>query len=264
MQSRVLCFAAATKQNRRLMPRHSVLDEITGRLLRPPFWLVKVLSQLPLFQLRRVLFYVETNDPVVALTLDDGPAHELTEHVLKTLKDHDAKATFFLLGEAASRNQDVIQAIADQGHELGNHTWLDEGSASLPEADLREKLRATHELLTRGDRPVRLFRPGGGWLGWRGNVVTIAKAQHGYRCVLGSVYPNDVRIRSDSIIVKDVLRRIRKGGIIILHEGEGKPCQPSRTRVVGILEAVLPELRRRGLSVVTVSELLAHERGSGS
>lgn len=75
--------------------------------------------------------------------------------------------------------------------------------------------------------------------------------------MLGSVYPNDVRVYSDANVIKDVLKRVRKGGIIILHEGEGRPDQPPRARIVDILEQVLSELRRRGYRVVTVSELLA-------
>jgi peptidoglycan/xylan/chitin deacetylase (PgdA/CDA1 family) len=153
-----------------------------------------MLRRLPFF--RHALFYVETTERVVALTLDDGPDSELTQCVLKTLEKHNAHATFFLLGEAAQRNRDIVDQIATQGHELGNHTCIDESSDGLSEHDLRQTLSKTHTVLTRGGRPVRLFRPGGGWLGWRGQVAIIAQDQHDYRCVLGSVYPNDVRIWS--------------------------------------------------------------------
>jgi peptidoglycan/xylan/chitin deacetylase (PgdA/CDA1 family) len=96
--------------------------------------MVKVIARLPFFHLRDVLFYVDTRECVVALTLDDGPDRELTPRVLRKLEEHDSKATFFLLGEAAKRNPRAIEEIAAQGHELGNHTWRDESSASLPEA----------------------------------------------------------------------------------------------------------------------------------
>jgi peptidoglycan-N-acetylglucosamine deacetylase len=235
-----------------------VVDESTGFLLTLRFWQVWVLARLPLFQLRHVLFYVKTKEPVVALTLDDGPDRAITRRVLKTLKNHDAKATFFLLGEAAQRNRRTVEAIAAAGHELGNHTWRDESSARLPKAIFRRKLAKTHRVLARHGSELRLFRPGGGRTGWRGHVVKIAKAQHGYRTVLGSVYPHDVRIRSDRVVVKSVLRVVREGAIIVLHEGTGKKDQPPRKRIVRILDEVLTELARRGYSVVTVSELLAH------
>jgi peptidoglycan/xylan/chitin deacetylase (PgdA/CDA1 family) len=223
--------------------------------LRPPFWAVKLISKLPLFHLDEVLFFVETPECVVALTLDDGPDAKLTPQVLDKLREHGARATFFLLGEAADRNAGTVKEIVEEGHEIGNHTWLDESSAALPERVFRDKLSRTHEVLTRAGATPRLFRPGGGWLGWRGHVVTIAKDEHDYRCVLGSVYPHDVRITSEKFIAADVLKRVRPGAIIILHEGEGKSDQPPRQRIVDILELVLKELSRRDYRVVTVSEL---------
>ena len=257
---RVIADAPCPAAPLKAAPRHErlrrVFGELVGRLLRPRFWLTRVIRRIPFTGYRDALWYVDTRgEQVVALTLDDGPDHELTPLVLSTLKKHNAKATFFLLGEAAQRNEDVVDQIAAQGHELGNHTCIDESSAGLSEHDLRQKLSSTHNVLSRGNRQVRLFRPGGGRLGWRGRVATVAEKHKDYQCVLGSVYPNDVRIWSDSVIVKDVLRRVRPGGIIILHEGEDHPGQPPRGRVVAILEQVLEGLR--DYRIVTVSQLLA-------
>jgi peptidoglycan/xylan/chitin deacetylase (PgdA/CDA1 family) len=250
--------SAGRQTDRRLLGL-PLLEGIKARLLRPPFWAVKLISRLPLFRLNKVLLFVETPDRVVALTLDDGPDAELTPRVLVKLKDHGAKATFFLLGEAADRNAGTVKEIVSQGHEIGNHTWQDESSAGLPECVFRDRLSRTHEVLIRAGPTPRLFRPGGGWLGWRGQVVTIAKDEHDYRCVLGSVYPHDVRASSVGFIAADVLKRVRPGAIIVLHEGEGKPEQPPRQRIVEILEHVLQELSTRNYRVVTVSELITAE-----
>jgi peptidoglycan/xylan/chitin deacetylase (PgdA/CDA1 family) len=194
------------------------------------------------------LFFVPTNKRAVALTLDDGPDPSTTPLVLETLAEHGARATFFLIGERAERNPRLVQQIAESGHELGNHSWKDEQSASLSCARLAENMRRTHNVLSQhGD--VRLFRPGGGSIG-RGKVVCLAAALEGYKCVLASVYPHDVRIASKDFIVRDVLKRTRSGSIIVLHEG-----LPERARIAEILDEVLSELRKR-YEVMTVSELL--------
>jgi peptidoglycan-N-acetylglucosamine deacetylase len=226
----------------------TLAGEITGRLLRPPFWLLKLIASMPVSRLRDVVFFVEQRPGVVALTLDDGPHPVVTPSVLDVLAAHNARATFFLLGERASRNTEVVRAIASEGHELGNHTWQDERSASLSAAALSESVVRTEGVLGEFGK-VRLFRPGGGSLGG-GRVVTLAE-RHGYRCVLGSVYPHDVRISSTEFIVSDVLNRIRDGAIIVLHEGTTE-----RARVTDILSRVLPELERRKYTVTTVSALL--------
>jgi peptidoglycan-N-acetylglucosamine deacetylase len=229
----------------------SLLGEIAGRLLRPPFWLLRLTARLPVFRLRDVVFFVETSAPVVALTLDDGPHESVTRSVLNVLDAHDAKATFFLIGEKAERQPDVVELVASRGHELGNHGWSHEGGAELSASTLSDGIARTQRVLERFGR-VRLFRPGGGSL-LGGAAVTIAE-QHGCRCVLGSVYPHDVRIGSTDFIVNDVLKRVRKGAIIVLHEGA-----PERGRVTEVLQRVLGEIARRGYVVTTVSDLLELE-----
>jgi peptidoglycan/xylan/chitin deacetylase (PgdA/CDA1 family) len=213
-------------------------------VLSPPFPLVRLAAAVR----RDVLFFVETNERVVALTLDDGPHPLVTPRVLDVLSRHGARATFFLLGSRAEGHPSVVRRIAAEGHELGNHTWEEECSACLPPLRFEQSLSRTHRVLTRFGA-VCLFRPGSGWTTRR--IVTVAE-RHGYRCVLGSVYPQDARVPFRRWIVKDVLRRARPGAIIILHEGTIE-----RARVTGVLDEVLRALRHRGYRVTTVSDLLS-------
>jgi peptidoglycan/xylan/chitin deacetylase (PgdA/CDA1 family) len=104
---------------------------LTGWLL-PPFPLVRLVSRL----LPAVLFHVDTRERVVALTLDDGPHPATTGPVLDVLARHRCRATFFLLGEASERHPELVRRIVEQGHELGNHTWVAERSASLGAGEL--------------------------------------------------------------------------------------------------------------------------------
>lgn len=210
--------------------------------VRPPEAVVRQLAR----RLPEILFRADVDEPVVALSFDDGPHPDTTERVLDTLARHDARATFFVVGEACERHPELARRIVEAGHELGNHTWTVTRSASLAPEELAASIGRTQAALERFGR-VTLMRPGSGWAPPR---VREAARAHGLRPVLGSVYPYDPQIRWRRYTVWDVLRRIRPGGIIILHEG------PGRGRVEAVLEEVLPELRRRGLRVVSVTELL--------
>lgn len=216
---------------------------VAGWLL-PPFALVRLVARL----LTGVLFHVDTTRRVVALTFDDGPDASLTPRVLDALARHRVRATFFVLGERCLRNPRLVARIAGEGHELGNHTWTDERSASLPPEALLDSVRRTQDLLA-PFAPVTLMRPGSGWVNRR---VLAAARRSGLRCVLGSIYAHDPQLPCPRWVSWYVRRRVRPGAIIVLHEG-----RPSRSSVLEVLDDVLPELRRRGLRVTTVSELLA-------
>jgi peptidoglycan/xylan/chitin deacetylase (PgdA/CDA1 family) len=198
--------------------------------------------------LPNVVFFGKTTRKVVALTLDDGPHETVTEDVLNLLDEHDARATFFLLGSRAERAPEALLERIAERHELGNHSWEDEFSALVPKAELKARVARTGKILSSFGE-VRYFRPGKGWP--TPKVLKIAAGER-YRCVLGSIYPNDVRVRSDRRVVDSVLDQIRPGAIIILHEGTAE-----RARIVPILREVLAELRDRRYRVTTVSELLA-------
>jgi peptidoglycan/xylan/chitin deacetylase (PgdA/CDA1 family) len=66
---------------------------------------------------------VHTNDKVVFLTFDDGPHPEITHWVINVLKQHNAKATFFCVGENVTKFPGTYHSIIDQGHATGNHTY---------------------------------------------------------------------------------------------------------------------------------------------
>src|SRR5205085_10612428 len=109
----------------------------------------------------------------VALSLDDGPL--VTSPTLEVLAAHQARATFFLIGERATE-RDVLR-VRGAGHEVGNHGWRDEPAVRLSDAAFEQQLLRTQEVLG----PARLYRPGSGWI--RPSQTAIAE-RHGYRCVL--------------------------------------------------------------------------------
>jgi peptidoglycan/xylan/chitin deacetylase (PgdA/CDA1 family) len=194
------------------------------------------------------LYAVETGAPVVALTIDDGPDSSTTPELLRVLAHNDAHATFFLISENVAGNDSLVKAMAGQGHEIGNHLTRDEPSIGLSPAAFDSALVSAGRTLS-AFGPVRWARPGGG----RYDQRMVATMQgRDYQCALGSVYPYDAELSSSRFSSAFVLAHARPGAIIVLHDGGGRG-----RRTIAVLNNVLPELARRGLRVVTLSELTA-------
>lgn len=193
-----------------------------------------------------VLFYADTGEPLVALTVDDSPHPALTPAILDALAEHGARATFFVIGERVAGNERIVRRIVEEGHELGNHLMADAPSVRLPAEEFERQLLLTHDLLSPFGR-VRWFRPGSGWYSRR---MVEQLGRHGYSCALGSAYAYDCHIRWTRYVSSHILLNTRPGSVIILHDGS-----EGRERTVRALRRLLPELRRRGYRVVTLSEL---------
>src|SRR5207245_335382 len=128
---------------------------------------------------------VRTDRPVVAISFDDGPHPTFTLQVLEVLRQHDAKATFFLIGERAVRQPDVVSQIKAAGHEVGNHYFKNGSTLGHSDADFVGYLRQTEKAIGIKEG-MKLFRPPGG-VAWP-KQLRLAQA-HGYKCVLGCAYP---------------------------------------------------------------------------
>jgi peptidoglycan-N-acetylglucosamine deacetylase len=195
-----------------------------------------------------VFFHQVKAGPLVALSFDDSPHAASTPRILDVLAEHDAHATFFIIGEHVAGNEKIVRRLVDEGHELGNHMMTDAPSARLPAAEFERQLLQTHELLARFG-PVRWFRPGHTWFNRR--MLDLIH-RHGYRCVMASAYALEFLPVSAPYAARHILLNIRPGGVIIIHDGAA-----NQERTVGVLQRILPALRRRGYRVVTVSELAA-------
>jgi len=201
-----------------------------------------------------VLFEQANAGPLVALSFDDSPHPALTPRILDVLAEHDAHATFFMIGEHVAGNEEIVRRLMDEGHEPGNHMMSDAPSARLPAAEFERQLLQTHELLARFG-PVRWFRPGHGWFNRR---MLDQIHRHGYRCAMASAYAFEFLPVPAPYAARHILLNIRPGGVIVLHDGAA-----DRERTVAVLQRVLPALRRRGYQVVTVSELAAAGQAPG-
>jgi peptidoglycan-N-acetylglucosamine deacetylase len=202
-----------------------------------------------------IVWRVKTQAPLVALSFDDGPAPRHTPRVLEILARHDARATFFLIGERAAREPQLVAQLRAGGHEVGNHSAAHSSILGLDDRELADDLRRTDEVLGLTG-PRRLFRPPSGRI-WPWQLTTLARL--GYTCVLGSAYPYDPHQPPASYIRWLVTKNLAPGVIVILHDGIANPSQ-----MLASLDSILAAGKRKGLRFVTVGELLAEASATSS
>jgi peptidoglycan/xylan/chitin deacetylase (PgdA/CDA1 family) len=189
----------------------------------------------------------------VALTFDDGPDPEWTPRVLDILAGAGVRATFFLVGERAARAPAVVERIAAEGHEVGNHSWSHRNLWFCGPRATTEQVRRAHDTLTDlAGTPPRHFRPPWGIV----NVATFAAVRRaGERCVFWSIQPEGQRPKPADRQLAYVLDRAHPGAIVDLHDAPGTPRAPER--LVAALPRMLTGLAERGYTQTTVAELLA-------
>jgi peptidoglycan/xylan/chitin deacetylase (PgdA/CDA1 family) len=168
-----------------------------------------------------VVWRVPTNEPLVALTFDDGPDPVHTPQVLEILARSGATATFFLIGERALAHPDLVRRIRAEGHEVGNHYFSIRNTHRHSDAEFLDYLDRTGQALEITG-PPKLFRPPGG-LAWPGQL-RLARAR-GYTCVLGSAYPYDGGHPPVGYIEWLIEKNLAPGTIVILHDGIRDPSR---------------------------------------
>lgn len=213
-----------------------------GVFLFRPNWVVALLAR----RSPQVAYFVESGEPVVALTIDDGPDPVTTAKILDVLKQHGARATFFLITSHVAGSEEAVARAVEEGHELANHLTTDEPSILLGGSEFEQRLLESDGVLSQF-ADVHWFRPGSGW--YNARMLSILD-RHVYRCALGSVYPFDPQLPSAWFAARYVLSNVRPGSIIVLHD-----CGARGERTAIALATILPALSRRGLRVVTLSEL---------
>ncbi|PYI27143.1 glycoside hydrolase/deacetylase [Aspergillus indologenus CBS 114.80] len=221
--------------------------------------------------------------PTIALTIDDAPS-TFTPQILELLTAHEARATFFVIGAqipgagvgpAATNGEAMLRELVRHGMELANHAMSDRPSRDLSDAVLEAEVRGVQGWLERvedqvasasasasasgergageggaqGKAPAKYkykwFRPGSGFFSDRMRVLI---HRLGLRMALGSVYPHDAQINWPRVNAWHILSMVRSGSVIVCHDRRGW--------TVPMLKRVLPELKRRGFRVVTLSELV--------
>ncbi|MEF2964609.1 polysaccharide deacetylase family protein [Paenibacillus sp. M1] len=201
-----------------------------------------------------IVWEVPMEEKYIALTFDDGPDNQQTVKILELLKQYQAKATFFLIGDRVERYPDVVRQELAEGHEIANHSFHHPSFQGLPSSAMEKELTATQEAIYKatGQRPA-LFRPPGGF--YNDRIISVSK-QHHLQMILWSWHQDTKDWRSPGVrrISDKVLNNARNGDIVLMHD-----FVHNSTQTYEALKIILPELKKRGYSFVTVSELLSHK-----
>jgi peptidoglycan/xylan/chitin deacetylase (PgdA/CDA1 family) len=191
---------------------------------------------------------VETDQPMVALSFDDGPTEEGVAAALAALRAGGARATFFLIGEQVGERPHLVRRIIAEGHEIGNHSLTHKVMIGRSSGFYDAEIVKTHRRLIAAGAPApRLFRPPYGKKLWG---LPAAVRRHGYQMVMIDVEEPEVE---DPRAYADGLVRAAKPGSILLIHLMYRANRTAREAVPLVIEG----LRARGFQVVSVGELLA-------
>ncbi|WP_006715273.1 polysaccharide deacetylase family protein [Desulfitobacterium metallireducens] len=193
-------------------------------------------------------YMVNTQEKVVALTFDDGPDPNYTGLVLDVLQEENVKATFFVLGENAKQNPELLLQINKAGHEIGNHGYTHSYNSNQFVRELVKTDQVIFDLL---QQHTYFYRPPGGFVSK--DVVQGVKAK-GHLLTLWSIDSKDWRNPGPNRIVQNVLESRLPGAIILLHDGGEK-----REQTAEALKVIIDRLRKDGYRFVTLSELKRFE-----
>ncbi len=191
----------------------------------------------------------------LALTYDDGPNDLHTLRLLDVLTKHSVHATFFLIGRYVQQRPEIVRAIVQAGHVVGNHTFTHPLLTLKGETEIKQQLSECRAALQDAiGEPSSLFRPPFG--GRRPAVLRVARTL-GLEPIMWSVTGYDWNAPPASVIERKVASQIRGGDVILLHDGGHKQIGADRSQTVIATDHLISRYKSEGFEFVTVPQLMA-------
>ncbi len=164
---------------------------------------------------------IPTSKKEIFFTFDDGPTPEITDWVLNTLQQYDAKATFFCIGNNIEKNPTTFKSIIKEGHAIGNHTYNHEkGWVTDNEYYLKSVLK-TEEIMDQLNlepNNSRLFRPPYGRIK---KSQTKLLLNNNYKVIMWSILSADfdqsVKVET---CLNNVIKNTKSGDVIVFHDSK--------------------------------------------
>ena len=191
----------------------------------------------------------------VALTFDDGPDPRWTPRIAAVLRREHVRATFFVIGSQVARHPNIVRSLANDGNELGNHTFTHVALSNGAAWQRRLQLELTEAAIVGATgHYARLVRPP---YSATSDAVTPSQ-EHAlaqdvgrrYVVVLANFDSEDWKKGAVEAIVRRASPPGTTGGIVMFHDGGG-----DRSHTVAAVRELIPRLRARGFRFVTVSQL---------
>lgn len=179
----------------------------------------------------------------VALTFDDSPNGETTQRLLDGLKERGAHATFFVIGQQIDGQEAILRRMADEGHQVGNHTWTHRRLDTSGAVGLHELERTEETLHSVLGGETHWIRPPWGFA----SVETLREAEA--PLIYWTLDTEDWRVLNADKIAQCIIDHVQSGDIVLLHD--------SYETSVDATLAAIDVLSARGYAFVTVEELFA-------
>ncbi len=156
---------------------------------------------------------IPTMDKKVYLTFDDGPTPEITSWILDQLKQYEAQATFFCIGNNIQKHPEIFDSIIQNGHAIGNHTFNHYNGWKTKTVDYIENVFLCEELINQN---TKLFRPPYGKIKKSQAKILI---ELGFKIIMWDVLSADFDTTiSPEKCLNNVLKNISPGSIIVFHD----------------------------------------------
>lgn len=182
------------------------------------------------------------DEKAIYLTFDDGPIPDVTEFVLKTLKDQDVKATFFCIGDNIRKHPQLIQQLLDDGHKVGNHTYNHLKGWKTDDKTYLENFEACQELTK-----SKLFRPPYGRIK-KSQIREIRRRYPDMNIIMWDVLSGDFDLGlSPESCYQNVSKHVENGSIIVFHDS-----LKAFERLQYALPRVVAELKAKGYQFRTL------------
>ena len=190
---------------------------------------------------------VDAESPMIAFTFDDGPNPDYTKRILDVLKENYSHATFFVVGNNAENYPDMLKEIALAGCELGNHTSSHKNLTTLDSDGIKSQVAKVDESVQNatGSKTTVIRPPYGAY-----NDQVLSQLE--VPVVLWNVDTEDWNSRNAQKIAKKILESVHDGDIVLMHDIYDSTAEA--------VEIVVPELKKRGFQIMSVSEL-ARQKG---
>ncbi|CEO88529.1 polysaccharide deacetylase family protein [Syntrophaceticus schinkii] len=192
------------------------------------------------------IYAVDMKEKKLAISFDAAWGADCTPTLLKILKENNIKTTFFLTGIWVKEYPEMVKAIADAGHELGNHSLTHPHCNTLSEEEFIKELKDNEEMIYKlTKKRTRLFRPPFGE--YDNNNIKAAR-KNGYEVIQWSVDSLDWQELGTEAVVDRILKNAHPGAIMLFHNNAKYTPEA--------LPIILKKLKEDGYKIVPVSDLL--------
>lgn len=185
---------------------------------------------------------IDPTKPMIALTFDDGPNPSSTSRILDVLEQNDAAATFFILGDRAKNNTELLKRMQTIGCQIGNHSYSHPNLSKMSAEDVASEVNGTFDIINNatGDHTKILRPPYGAYTDSTFSPI-------GATLIMWSVDTLDWQSRNPDSIYDATMSTVQDGDIVLMHDIYESTADAA--------EKIIPALISSGYQLVTISEM---------